>query len=146
VAVTALVPTKLAEALFNAEVDYLTHEITGYLLKDTYTPGQDTHKYASDLDLASNEAAGTGYAAQVLTTKSVEVVGASNKVRLHSDPLSWPTSSVTARYCAIVDTETALAADQPVIVVVDFGENRTTDVTEFRVTPAADGWLYGVTP
>lgn len=128
----------LAKAL-NKEVSWSADTIKIALVKNTYTPNQDTHTYWSDV--VAQEATGTGYTAggATLASKTVAYDGTTNKIKLTAADVSWPTSTVTARYAVIYDDTPSTNATKPVLGYVDFGADQSTSSTTFQVSWATAG-------
>ena len=126
------------KAFNNGEIDFDTDTIRCMLLTSSYTPDQDAHDYLDDV--RSYEVSGTGYTAdgEALTTKAINVVGASNEIRLDADDVTWTSSTITARY-AVVYKDTGTDGTSPLICYVDFESDQESSNGDFKITWASDG-------
>lgn len=118
---------------FRKEVHLETDTIKVALLTSAYVPDQDAHDYFNDL---TNEVSGTGYTAGglTLTGKTVTYNAATNLFTFDGNDLSWPGSTLTARYAVVYDAQTGVASTMPLIGLVDFGENISSVNGPFTVT------------
>ena len=107
----------LGRSSFNLPVDTLKCA----LLTSDYTPSGG---HAVLADVVAAEAAGTGYTAggQVLT--GVTWSAAAGKAALHADDPAWTTVAVTARYALIYAAKTVGGLTDPLVCLLDFGEDR----------------------
>lgn len=114
------------------------------LLADTYTPDQDAHDFFDDV--SAHEVSGTGYTAGgvALVGKSFSYTGATNNIVLDADDVTWPNSTITARY-AVVYKDTGTASTSPLLGLADFEQNETSSAADFTVSWDAAGILR-VTP
>jgi len=128
----------LAKALAK-EIGWSADVIKVALVKDTYTPSQDTNAYWGDI--VAHEATGTGYTAggATLASKTLAYDGATNKTKLSASNSQWPASTLTARYAVVYDDSPATNATKPVIGYVDFGANQSTSNTTFEIVWSASG-------
>jgi hypothetical protein len=128
----------IAKAL-NKEVSWTSDNIKVALVKDTYTPSQDTNQYWGDV--VAHEATGTGYTAggATLASKTLTYDGATNKTKLAAANAQWPASTVTARYAVVYDDSPATNATKPLLGYVDFGANQSTSNTTFEIVWSASG-------
>jgi hypothetical protein len=123
------------QSMLNKEVDFDSDTIRVVLLTSGYTPNLDTHRYRSSL---TNEVVGTGYSAggQVISGKTVSYDASNNTLRLTCNNITWPDSTITARYAVFfVQTGNDLStpADDPLLVLWDFGENFSSNVGPFNL-------------
>lgn len=121
---------------FNKEIDFNSDSIKVMLCTSAYTPDQDAHQYKSSV---TNEATGTGYAAggATLATPTLTYTGASNVLMLDGGDVSWPSSTVTARYAVVYDDTPA--SNKPLICYVDFGVDVSSSGGTFSITWDAAG-------
>jgi hypothetical protein len=136
---TALVYGKLGLSLFNKEVEVDSDTIKVALVTSSYTPNQDTHQYWSDV--VANEASGTGYTAggATLASKTITYDGATNKVIFDAADVSWPSSTITARYAVIYDATPGTDATRPLLGYSDFGSNLSSSAGTFSLSWSASG-------
>lgn len=137
-AVTAFMYGKAIQKAFNKEIDWDSDTIKVALVGSAYVPSQDTHEYF-DVHVQANEASGLGYTAggATLTGKAVNYDAATNAVRLDAADVTWPSSTVTARYAVVYDDTPA--TNKPVLGYVDFGANQSTSGTTFEIVWHANG-------
>jgi len=123
-------------------IDYLSDTIKVALTTSTYTPNQDTHETFADV---TNEVAGTGYSAggATLAGKTLSYNTSTNVITWDADDVSWPASTITARY-AIVYKSTGTASTSPLMGWVDFVSDVSTSNQDFRIVWNSNG-LYTVT-
>lgn len=138
--VTTFVYGKLFESLGNKLIDLDSDVLKVMLCTSTYVPNQDTHQFKSSV---TNEATGTGYTAGGATLANVTMTytAATNTFKLDADDVSWPTSTITARYAVIYDSTPATDATRPVICYIDFGEDLSSITTTFGITFDSAGIL-----
>lgn len=123
---------------FNKEIDLNSDTIKVALCTSTYTPDQDLHDYFSDI---TNEVTGTGYTAggATLGTPAVSYTGATNVFAFDGADVSWPSSTLTARFAIVYDSTPGTAATNPLICYVDFGADVSTTAGTFQITWDAAG-------
>ena len=116
---------KVFEKAFNKEIDFNSDTIKVMLVTSAYTFDQDVHDYKDDI---TSEVAGTGYTAggATLANPSLTYTGATNKLKLDGDDVSWPASTITARGAVVYDSTPATDATRPVICFIDFGADVST--------------------
>lgn len=121
----------------STKIDLTTDTIKVALADSGYTPDVDAHDFFNDV---TNEEAGAGYTAggATLANKTWAVVGASNVVKFDADDVSWASSIITTRY-AIIYKSTGNSATSPLIAVVDFSTDRTSDGGTFLITWNSSG-------
>lgn len=118
---------------FNKEIDFNSDTIKVMLCTSSYTPNQDTHQYKSSV---TNEVTGTGYAAggATISSPTLSYSGASNTLTLDGGDVSWPSSTITARYAVIYDSSPATDATRPLLAYVDFGVDVSSSGGTFSIT------------
>lgn len=137
-AVTAKVYGLAQQSLANKEINWTADTIKVMLCTSTYVPNQDTHRYKSDV---TNEVTGTGYTAggATLTSTTSTYTTATNVQMLDAADVSWPTSTITARYAVIYDSTPATDATRPLIAYVDFGADVVSSGGTFSIVWDAAG-------
>ena len=94
-----------------------TDTFRGMLLTNAHTPNQDTHEFRSSL---TNEVTGTGYTAGGATvTLSLGVNTGTDVVTLTVGALSWPASTITARYLAIYKSRGGAAGADELVMIIE---------------------------
>lgn len=123
----------------NKEIDWDTDTIKVALLTSSYTPDQDADDYFNDV--SSFQVTGTGYTAggATLANKTATYTGATNKLVLDADDVSWTSSSITARYAVVYNSSPSTDATRPLIGFVDFGTNQTTSNGTFTIVWDSNG-------
>lgn len=106
------------------------------LLTSSYSPAQSTDEKWSDI--SGDESSGTGYTAGGATISSISWTRSSNIITLDFADVSWPNSSITARYGALYDDT---HADDPLIVCFDLGSELTSVSDTFAIQFNASGIL-----
>ena len=142
--VTAKVYGLAQQCLANKEIDFDTDTVKVILCTSAYTPNQDTHRYRSSV---TNEVAnGNGYTTggQTLAGKTVTYDTATNTLKLTADNVSWPSSTITARY-AVFFVDTGTAGTSPLLCYWDFGEDLASSAGPFNLNMNAAGLLTLVT-
>lgn len=122
---------------FNKRIDFDSDTIKVALFSSALTPNQDTQAFFSDL---TGEVSGTGYTAggATLSGATVTYTGSTNTLKLAGANVSWPTSTITARY-AVVYGSTGTASSSPLIAYVDFGVDFSSSGSSFSLTWDASG-------
>lgn len=139
-AITATPYGQFAKSLINKEIDLDSDTIKLMLCTSAYTPNKDTHQYKSAV---TNEVTGTGYTAggATLTGVSITYNTATDTVVFDANDVTWPNSTITARYGVLYDATPSTDATRPLIAYIDFETNQISSNAEFKVTWAADGIL-----
>jgi hypothetical protein len=128
---------------FNKEIDWDSDTIKVMLCTSSYTPNQDTHRYKSDV---TNEVTGTGYTAggATLTTIAPSYASGTNTLTLDANDVSWPNSTIVARYAVVYDATPSTDATRPLIGYVDFGQDISTTAGTFSIVWDAAGVISAV--
>lgn len=120
----------------STKIDLTTDTIKVALADSGYTPNTQTHDFFDDV---TNEEAGTGYTAGGATLGSKTwAVASATVVKFDAADTSWASSTITTRY-AIIYKSTGTAGTSPLIAVVDFATDRTSDGGTFLITWNASG-------
>lgn len=113
-------------------------DIKACLLLDTYTFSQDNHVSYNDIK-AYEVANGNGYTTggASLTTKALSY---STKVTMFdADDVAWASSSITARYAALYDNSPSGDSNKKLLLLIDFGENKSTSSSTFLIAWSISG-------
>lgn len=124
-------------SLWNKEADLDTDTLKLMLCTSSYTPSQDTHRYKSDV---TNEVSAPGYTAGGATVGSIAISydSSGNVLSFDGADVSWPSSTITARYAVLYDSTPASDATRPLIGYIDFGADIGSVAATFSVVwPAA---------
>lgn len=139
-AVTAKLYGQFLKSLTNKEIDLDSDTIKVMLCTSAYVPDQDAHQYKSSV---TAEVVGTGYTAGGATLAAVAVTytPATNTLMLDASDVTWPTSTITARYAVVYDSTPASDAARPLIAYVDFGADVVSTAGDFSLSWNAAGIL-----
>ncbi len=125
---------------FNKEMDLNSDSIKCALF--TTAPSQDSDRYFADLP-ASEVDSGTypTYTAggKAVTTPTIAYATGTNIFNFTGDAVSWTAATFACRYAIVYDATPGLAATNPLISYVDFGETITVTNGTFTITWAAGG-------
>lgn len=122
-------------------INWLTDTIKVALCTSSYTPGQDTHQFFSDI---TNEITGTGYTAGGKAITSPAVTLATPDIKFTAANESWAGATFTARY-AIVYKDTGTPSTAPLICYVDYGADVVESAGTHLITWDASG-VFKITP
>jgi hypothetical protein len=113
-------------------IDLDTDTFWVMLTTSTYTANKQTHAKRSDV---TNEVSGTGYSAggQVVTA-TVTPDTANDRVNVTFSTVTWPTSTITARYCVVYKRRGGLSSADNLLFLGDFGSNISTTGGTFTLT------------
>lgn len=131
------------EAAYEKQIDFGNDLFHMVLLTDTYTPAQSTHATFSDIS-ASEVADGNGYTTggKVLTTT---LTRSGLVVTLDGDDQTWTSSSITAKYAAVVHVDAGTGLPQSTDIVIAYsdldtgGGSVSSTNGDFAVTINASG-------
>jgi hypothetical protein len=125
--------------ILDADIDFAVDTIKVMLVTDAYTPNIDTHEFRSSV---TNQITGSGYTAggATLANKTVTMNTTTDKGVFDADDVVWTTATITARG-AVIYKDTGDSATDPVIAYIDFGENKVSTASDFRITWNANGIL-----
>ena len=137
-AVTAHTFTKFNDSLTNKLVN-LSSDTLKVMLLSSYTAGQDTHQFVSDVLGAGTEVTGTGYTAGGQALTSVSLSDSGHVRTLTCANPSWTSSTITAAYAVFYDSTPGSNATNPVICYWDFGGNFTDTSGTFTLTINGSG-------
>lgn len=123
---------------WDKKIDFNSDTIKVALCTSSYTPNQDTHDFFNDV---TNEVTGTGYTAggATIANCTLTYTAGTNVLKLDGDDVSWPSSTITARYAVIYDSTPGTAATNPLIAYVDFGADVVSSAGTFTIAWHADG-------
>lgn len=138
-AVTAHVYGQFLLDIANKLANMSTDALKVALVTSTYTPNLDTDQYWSTPQ--ANEISGTGYTAggAALTSVTSTYDSTAHAWELKAANVSWPSSTLTARYAVIYDSTPGTAATDQLIAYVDFGANVVSTNAAFNINWAAAG-------
>lgn len=137
---SATIYAPVFNAAFTKLISLVADTIKCALATTTYTPDTDAHDFFNDV---TNEASGTGYTAggATLANDTFTYTAGTNTWKYDADDVSWPSSSITARYAIVYDSTPGTAATNPLICLFDFDTNQTTSNGTFSIAWNASGLL-----
>lgn len=132
----------LLQALLG-KVNWSTDAIKVSLHTSAYIPDQDNHVFQSSL---TNEVVGTGYTAggAILANKTINYTGSTNVIALSGDPVSWSSSTITARYAVIYDSTPGTSATNVLLGYIDFGSDVSSTNGNFTLSWDSGG-IFNIT-
>lgn len=139
--VYATVPQQLAEGTLGLATEPLRVMLctSGYL----HSP---RHRVVADV---TNEVTGVGYTQGGLAvTGTVLTVDATSHTRLHCDPVSWPASTITARWAIFYYARGFEGKDPAASVLLcawNFGEDLSSSEGPFDLVPSTSGLVVVAT-
>ncbi|WP_280481593.1 hypothetical protein [Nocardia cyriacigeorgica] len=124
-------------------IDWDTDDIRVMLCTSSYVPNQDTHQFKSDV---TGEVTGTGYTAggAALTGRTAVYSAGTNTLTMDANDVSWPNSTISARYAVLYNASPATDATRQLIGYVDFGQNISTTEGTFSIVWDAAGIITAV--
>ena len=134
------------QSMINKEVDFDTDTVKCLLLKSTYSPNQDTHRYKSDLVVASNEVTGTNYNAGgvTLASKTVTYTAGTNTLMLDSADPAWTALTVTGIRYAVFYVDTGTAGTSALLSYMDFAADQSPSAQNFTIVLPVTGIIQFV--
>lgn len=123
---------------WNKEIDFNSDVIKVMLCTSAYVPDQDAHQYKSSV---TGEVVGTGYTAtgNTIGVPTITYTSATNVLKLDGNDVSWPASTITARYAVVYDSTPATDATRPLVCYIDFGADVTSSGGSFDLVFDAAG-------
>ena len=113
-------------------IDFGADTFKVILVTSSYAANKDTHDRRDDV---TNEVSGTGYTSGGLeTTCAVAKDTANDRTTLTFSPVSWSTSTLTARGAVIYKSRGGSAGDDELIAYIDFGSNVSSSGTNFNLS------------
>lgn len=128
------------KALLNGTLDFVNDTIKVALLTNAHTTDVDAQEFW--VDILANEVVGTGYVAGgiALASKTVTEDDVDNEGVFDAEDVSWPASSLTARYIALYK-DTGDTATSPIIAIMDLQSDQTSLANDFTIQWNAEGIL-----
>ncbi len=138
--VTGTLYNSFKRDIMNGSIDLDTDTIKVMLCTASYSPNIDTHTKRSDV---TNEVSGTGYSAggATLSNKVVSVDNTDDEGVFTSDPVTWSSSTITARYAVFYKSRGGASSADELIGYLDFGADVTSTAGDFTITPHSEGWI-----
>lgn len=131
-----LVFDKAKEYIGDGTIDLDDDDLKIMLLADTYTPDQTDSAKA---DIVAHELAGAnGYNTGGYALQNITWVNNAGVVTLDADDPVWTSATFTCRYAAVYSDTPTSPAD-PLICLLDLGENKTGQGGNFYITFHVNG-------
>ena len=135
----------MASLIYNSGKELiLKTDLTGITLKcalvtSSYTADKDAHENFDDI---TNEISGTGYTAggATLANVSTNIDDTNDRGELDADDVTWASSTLTAR-AGVLYYSTGTAATSTLIAYIDFGEDYSSDSSDFVIEWNSEGIL-----
>lgn len=125
-------PLNALEKLMNLETD----SIKCMLTTDAYAVSQDNDNFKDDV---TNEVVGAGYVAGGTAVANPAVTIAAKVTKFDGDDVEWAASTITARYAVVYDDTPVGDGAKPLLIYVDFGEDKSSDNGTFKIEWHANG-------
>lgn len=119
-------------------VNLASDDLRVMLMPASYEANKDTHKYLSDI--ISQEITGEGYTSRgkLLANVAVTKQDTADNVKITADDVTWPNSTITARY-AVIYKDTGDDATSLLILCLDFGTSKSSVNGNFTIQWSSDG-------
>lgn len=112
------------EDLSEGRIDLDSDTFYVMLTTSTYSPDKKTHTKRSDV---TNEVSGTGYSSGGQATAVTTTLDTANdRLDVTFSDVTWPSSTITARYCVIYKRRGGAASADELCALGDFGSNVST--------------------
>lgn len=100
------------------------------LCTSSYIPDQDADEFKDDVD---NEVSGGNYTATGATIASSAVTTTGTVTKFDGLDVEWADSTITARYAVIYDSSPGTDAERPLLIYVDFEEDKSSEAGTFKI-------------
>jgi hypothetical protein len=134
-----VVYNSLKRRLMQKDIDMANDTLKVMLVTSGYTPNADAHEFKSDV---TGEVTGTGYTAggQTLSAKSVTQDNTDDEGVFDAGDVTWTSTAITA-HGAVIYKDTGVASTSPLVCYMDFGADKTTYDTDFKLQWSDEGIL-----
>lgn len=120
----SLVFNRMLELWARGSIDFDTDVFRRSLHTSVYAENKDTHDFFDDV---TNEVSGTGYTAGgAVTSVTVTLDTANDRVDIVFGTTTWPSSTITARKAVVRKARGGAASADELIYVNDFGSDIST--------------------
>lgn len=120
----SLVFNRMLELWARGSIDFDTDVFRRSLHTSGYAENKDTHDFFDDV---TNEVSGTGYTAGgAVTSVTVTLDTANDRVDIVFGTTTWPSSTITARKAVVRKARGGAASADELIYVNDFGSDIST--------------------
>lgn len=120
----SLVYNRMLELWARGSIDFDTDVFRRSLHTSAYAENKDTHDFFDDV---TNEVSGTGYTAGgAVTSVTVTLDTANDRVDIVFATTTWPSSTITARKSVVRKARGGAASADELIFVNDFGSDIST--------------------
>lgn len=137
----SMIPNSAKVKLWNGGVDLDTDTLNVTLHTAAFAPNIDTIDFGDDL---TNEVVGAGYTAggKALANKVVTQDNTNDRAVFDADDLSWPASTITARYAVTRKVRGGAETANEVVFIHDFGADVTSTNGAWNLQWNAAGIAY----
>jgi hypothetical protein len=112
-------------------VNFATDTFKVMLTTSAYVADKDLHAFRSSV---TNEVTGTGYTAGgVVTAVTVNQDNTNDRIDITFGAVSWPTSTITARYAVYYKSRGGAATADEIIAIDDFGSDVSSTAATFSL-------------
>lgn len=125
----SLIYNRMLELWARGSIDFDTDTFRRSLHTSGYTENKDTHDFFDDV---TNEVSGTGYTAGgAVTTVTVTLDTANDRLDITFGTTTWPSSTITARKSVTRKARGGAASADELILVNDFGSDVVSSAGTF---------------
>lgn len=120
------------------DINLIADNLKVALFPDTYAPDSENHEYWNQI--AGDQVTGDGYVSGGVALEGKELIrqDAQNNVKFIGDDISWPNSTIDARF-AVIYKDTEDPTTSPLILALDFGETKSSVNGTFTIQWSQDG-------
>lgn len=135
----SLIYDSMMEDLVRGAIDFDTDKFYVALVTSSYTANKATHKKRSAIAGGEVGTTGTGYSTGgQISNPTLTLDTTLHKMDIQFAPVTWSNATITANACVIyklaAGTLPGVAADDPLVAYVDFGQNVSSTAAAFAVT------------
>jgi len=133
-----VIPNSLKQKLFQNSIDFENDTIRVALLDNNHSNDVDNQEFFADVN--ANEVSGTGYSAggQALSNVSTSQDNTDDEGVFDADNVTWGNSTISAYY-AVIYKDTGNASTSPIIGIIDFGGEKSSDNGDFTIDWDTEG-------
>lgn len=125
----SLIFNRMLELWARGNIDFDTDTFRRMLVAAGYSENKDTHDFRDDV---TNEISGTGYTAGgAVTSVTVTLDTANDRLDITFATTTWPSSTITARKSVVYKSRGGAASADELIYVNDFGSDVSTTAGTF---------------
>lgn len=134
----SFVPNATKKKLVDGTIDLDTDSFKIMLCTNSFAPDIDVIDFRDDV---TNEVTGTGYSAGgiAISGLSISVDNTNDRAEWTFTAPNWATSTITARRAVIYKSRGGASSADEVVLIIDFGADKTSTGGNFTITPDAEG-------